>query len=479
MEVTKYYEANNSKESHTMSVGRQFKAGFNMVLRQLGGTVLIHKNYGAPNQTTAEERGLKNNEKNRPNNVLFQFSERIDIQPGDVLQQKGAADLWRVTEIEDTVQGEVYVHFEAKVEKIGAAPRFSRAGNVIVQDANYGGIQLNAAHGGVVQIFISHSSYDVDVVKALISLLRSALNLPAEQIRCTSVDGYRLPGGADTNAQLRREVNESTVFLGVISDSSISSLYVVFELGARWGNEKVFIPLLAPGTSSSVLGGPLAGINALRLDSEAQIHQLLSEIAGHLESKKEEPAVYMAQLNAFLAEAGRAQDAVVAKAVESAAELPARNHAGVSSLVEAPDHIIIPFGIASPYFATEPEGEKCVLGDCHVLVSAAEISSATAMIPILEEVARRKISLLIVAPAVTEDAMPTLIKNTQMGTVPACVVTPSSPAEARQAQRLVARRTSAVVFGDEAGLTLKSATLDLLGRATVVEALGSTTKIIP
>ena len=130
-----------------MAVGTRFKAGFKMQLRQLGGTVLIHKNYGTPTQTTTEERGLKNNEKNRSNNVMFQFPERIDIQPGDVLQQKGASDLWRVTEIEDTVLGDVYIHFEAKVEKIGAAPSGSRTGDVIVQGPNYGGIQLNAAHG--------------------------------------------------------------------------------------------------------------------------------------------------------------------------------------------------------------------------------------------------------------------------------------------------------------------------------------------
>ena len=130
-----------------MAVGRQFKAGFSMLLRQLGGTVLIHKDHGTPNQTTAEVRGLKNSEKNRPNNVMFQFPERIDIQPGDVLQQMGATDLWRVSEIEDTVHGDVYVNFEAKVEKIGAAARGARTGNVIVQGANYGGIQLNASHG--------------------------------------------------------------------------------------------------------------------------------------------------------------------------------------------------------------------------------------------------------------------------------------------------------------------------------------------
>jgi hypothetical protein len=69
----------------------------------------------------------------------------------------------------------------------------------------------------VLDIFVSHSARDADIVQLLVVLLRSALNLPAATIRCTSVDGYRLPAGADTNAQLRQEVNNCNVLLGVIS----------------------------------------------------------------------------------------------------------------------------------------------------------------------------------------------------------------------------------------------------------------------
>ena len=153
-----------------MAVGRKFKAGFKLLLQQSGGTVLIHKNHGTPNQTTSEARALKNHEENLPNNVMFQFPERIDIQPGDVLQQKGASDLWRVTETEDTIHEDVYVYFETKVEKIGASSRGSRTGNnVIFHGANYGGIQLNASHG------IQNISSQVVSISKPISHLRELL----------------------------------------------------------------------------------------------------------------------------------------------------------------------------------------------------------------------------------------------------------------------------------------------------------------
>jgi hypothetical protein len=133
-----------------------------------------------------------------------------------------------------------------------------------------------------IRLFISHSSQDRDLAERLIDLIRAALNLPASAIRCTSVDGYRLPGGATTDDQLRREVHDSDTFIGIVSAEGVRSPYVLFELGARWGAGKHLVPLLAPGSPASVLAGPLAGLNALRCDSRAQLHQLVEELASPL-----------------------------------------------------------------------------------------------------------------------------------------------------------------------------------------------------
>lgn len=151
-----------------------------------------------------------------------------------------------------------------------------------------------------IRLFISHSSQDHELVRLLVELLRSALPLPATQVRCTSIDGYRLPGGANTDAQLRAEVHDTDAFIGVISAQSIKSLYVVFELGARWGAGKPLIPLLAPGVDVNVLGGPLIGINALRADNRAQLHQLVMNIARELQLTPEAPQVYERYIDAIL-----------------------------------------------------------------------------------------------------------------------------------------------------------------------------------
>ena len=133
-----------------------------------------------------------------------------------------------------------------------------------------------------IDVFISHSSKDADIAKALIRLLRSALNIPAERIRCTSVDGYRLRLGASTNDQLRTEVRESKVFLGLITRTSIESTYVLFELGARWGATQQLAPVLVSSNDKGLLRGPLEALNALACDSPAQVFQLVENVASEL-----------------------------------------------------------------------------------------------------------------------------------------------------------------------------------------------------
>jgi len=150
-----------------------------------------------------------------------------------------------------------------------------------------------------IRLFISHSSRDSEFVQELVELLRAALSLPSTQIRCTSIDGYRLPGGANTDKQLRQEVHEADSFIGVISFASIKSLYVVFELGARWGAGRSLIPLIAPGTDTELLGGPLAGINALSSDNRSQIQQLISDLSSELEITPEPPSSYERHIDAI------------------------------------------------------------------------------------------------------------------------------------------------------------------------------------
>ena len=132
------------------------------------------------------------------------------------------------------------------------------------------------------QIFISHSSNDLEIAKVLIDLLQKSLNLRSDEIRCTSLDGYRMRAGAPIDETLRSEVHDFALLIGLITPSSINSAYVIFELGARWGAEKPLIPLLASGITPEHLEGPLKGINALDARKDGQVHQLIEEASRQL-----------------------------------------------------------------------------------------------------------------------------------------------------------------------------------------------------
>lgn len=131
-----------------------------------------------------------------------------------------------------------------------------------------------------IDIFISHSRQDVKIATALVRLLRNALN--TERIRCTSVPGYTLEPGASVEETLRREVNESTAFIGLITPASLESTYVLFELGARWGVGRHLVPALASGADASILQDPLKGRNAVRCDVPSDMRDLIENLAAVL-----------------------------------------------------------------------------------------------------------------------------------------------------------------------------------------------------
>lgn len=144
----------------------------------------------------------------------------------------------------------------------------------------------------MIKVFISHSSRDASLASLLIDLIRSALGLRSDEIRCTSVPGYRLLGGIETDAQLRKEILDSPVFVGLITEDGLKSAYVLTELGARWGTEKQLIPLMAPGISPTILEAPISHFNALSCGSSADLHQLIQQIAEVLGVKADPPHGY-------------------------------------------------------------------------------------------------------------------------------------------------------------------------------------------
>jgi hypothetical protein len=138
--------------------------------------------------------------------------------------------------------------------------------------------QEKAVSTGGIRIFVSHSSEDKELAKSLIQLIEAGLEAPRGTIRCTSVDGYKLDGGDDAPEVLRANLRECDVVLAMLTRASVSSSYVVMELGAAWALAKRAIPLIGHGVTFGDLPGPFKDIHALRMDHDADMGGLIETI---------------------------------------------------------------------------------------------------------------------------------------------------------------------------------------------------------
>ena len=149
------------------------------------------------------------------------------------------------------------------------------------------------------RIFISHSESDSQFAGLLVDVLEKALNLRGDDILCTSVDGHRLPGGQSTDERLRSDTQDAELMIGLITPNSSRSMYVGFELGARWGAEKLLIPLFALGVTRRDWRGPR--ITELDCSNISQVHQLIEEVGRYLSITVNSPSLYANGVNLLVA----------------------------------------------------------------------------------------------------------------------------------------------------------------------------------
>ena len=136
-------------------------------------------------------------------------------------------------------------------------------------------------------------------------------------------------------------------------------------------------------------------------------------------------------------------------------------------------------GYITPYMVTDTEKMEAVVDDGLILITDKKISVISDILPILEQLVQSGKKLVIIAEDVEGEALSTLIVNRLRGTLNVvCVKAPGFGDRRKEMLQDIAILTGGQVISEELGYELKSATVDMLGRARQVKVTKENTTIV-
>jgi chaperonin GroEL len=160
--------------------------------------------------------------------------------------------------------------------------------------------------------------------------------------------------------------------------------------------------------------------------------------------------------------------AIIAKAYEKVGETGSTVVEESQTLVdevEFTEGLTVDRGFLSPYFVKDTERQICEMAGARVLITDKKINNVQDLIPILEQLVKTKEPLFVVAEDVTGEALSALVVNKLRGVLDVVAIkAPSFGDRRRSYLQDMAIATGATYIADEVGISLESATLDMLGK---------------
>jgi chaperonin GroEL len=142
---------------------------------------------------------------------------------------------------------------------------------------------------------------------------------------------------------------------------------------------------------------------------------------------------------------------------------------GTETAVEIVEGLQFDHGYLSPYFVTDPEKMEVVLDDPVILIYEGKISNVKDFLPLLEQIAKGGVPLLVIAEDVDGEALATLVVNRLRGTFANVAVKAPGFGDRRKAMlQDTAIVTGGQLIAQELGVKLEHVTLEHLGRAARV-----------
>ena len=211
-----------------------------------------------------------------------------------------------------------------------------------------------------------------------------------------------------------------------------------------------------------------AGANpvALRRGIEKTIAHLVLEIA-----KLAKPVEGSAIAQVATVSAGNDEEvgAMIAQAMEKVTKdgvITVEESKSLTTELEVVEGMQYDRGYLSPYFVTNGDRMEVDYENARILITDKKISSIQELIPVLEKIARTGQPFLIIAEDIEGEALATLVVNKARGVLNIAATKAPGFGDRRKAMlQDIAVLTGGQLISEEVGLSIDTATLEMLGTA--------------
>jgi chaperonin GroEL len=274
----------------------------------------------------------------------------------------------------------------------------------------------------------------------------------------------------NTGAQMVREVASKTS--DVAGDGTTTAIVLaqaIFREGVR---------TVAAGASPMALK---RGIDKAVGVAVQEIKRLSREVKGDM----------IAQVGTISANTDKQVGSIIAEAMKKVGKdgvITVEESKTMETTLEVVEGMQFDRGYLSPYFVTDPERMECVLEDVRILIHEKKISSMKDLLPLLEQTAKLRKPLLIIAEDVDGEALATLVVNKLRGTLQCAAVKAPGFGDRRKAMlEDIATLTGGKAITEDLGVKLENVKIEELGSAkkviidkdntTIVEGAGKADEI--
>lgn len=128
------------------------------------------------------------------------------------------------------------------------------------------------------KIFISHSSKDISIVDAFVTLLTRGAGLLQDDIFCSSLDGMKIKNGEDMRKHIQENVNYADFAILLVSKNYKASEVCLNEMGAVWAIDKKVKAYVFPDLQEERVGWLINDKAAEKLNDETALASLYEEL---------------------------------------------------------------------------------------------------------------------------------------------------------------------------------------------------------